>query len=282
MIRPCRCSGSVSHVHLDCLNTWRASSAHAFYRCSVCQYEYRLQRTLVAKLLMQEECVMGFAVMMILALCMVLGVVLAGVIAHWQLPIDPVHDLLTMMNVDRFWTRCILSNRQRHAPTHNAYDLVTVLREVYQQSDGVNEVIKNFVKVLRSPLPMIYFLCHPFVAAVVNIFLLGALPIGVVGFGGYFLGMSPPASLLFTLVLSPPSYLVLCAGLVNQIRQGGNNWIVHGAFLLAWFASLSVKSVSRLCLVVGCLIATREVYLYLIVRARQVSNWFGDMILEPN
>jgi len=141
---------------------------------------------------------------------MLLGVVLAGVIAHWQLPIDPVHDLLTMMNVDRFWTRCILSNRQRHAPTHNAYDLVTVLREVYQQSDGVKEVIKNFIKVLRSPLPMIYFLCHPFVAAVVNIFLLGALPIGVVGFGGYFLGMSPPASLLFALVLSPLLLGVVC------------------------------------------------------------------------
>ena len=43
-----------------------------------------------------------------------------------------------------------------------------------------------------------------------------------------------------------------------------------------------MKSVSRLGLVVGCLIATREVYLYLIVRARQVSNWFGDMIFKPN
>jgi hypothetical protein len=49
-----------------------------------------------------------------------------------------------------------------------------------------------------------------------------------------------------------------------------------------WFASLGTQALSRLSLVVGVAIATREVYGYLIVKARVLSNWFGDMILEPH
>lgn len=52
--------------------------------------------------------------------------------------------------------------------------------------------------------------------------------------------------------------------------------------VLLWLASLGTKALSRLCLVVGCLIAVREVYGHLIEKARHLSNWFGDMILEPN
>lgn len=72
-------------------------------------------------------------------------------------------------------------------------------------------------------------------------------------------------------------------GTVNQLRGGGARWVLQGgAMLVLWLASLGTKALSRLCLVVGCLIAVREVYSYLIEKARSLSNWFGDMILEPN
>lgn len=83
-------------------------------------------------------------------------------------------------------------------------------------------------------------------------------------------------------------YNIMCdvcvfAGLVNQLRAGGGRWVLQGgAMLVLWLVSLGRKALSRLCLVVGCLIAVREVYGYLIVYARNLSNWFGDMILEPN
>jgi hypothetical protein len=57
---------------------------------------------------------------------------------------------------------------------------------------------------------------------------------------------------------------------------------MHVGFVLMWFASLGTQALSRLSLVVGVAIATREVYGYLIVKARVLSNWFGDMILEPH
>ncbi len=80
-----------------------------------------------------------------------------------------------------------------------------------------------------------------------------------------------------------PCIVYKFTGVVNKMRlDGGGGWVVNGAILLAWLASLNIQAISRLCLVVGCLIATREVYSDLVVRARVLSHWFGDMILEPN
>ncbi len=167
MLRPCRCSGSVSWVHLDCLNQWRATSTQAYFRCSVCHYEYRIQRTRIATLLMQEEVVMAIALLMILALIFLLGVIAATIIAHWKLPIDPVRDILRLMNIDPYWTRCILRSRY-----------VTVSPHSY----GVRQGLAG------SAVPMMHYLCHPVVARIVETFLLGAMPVGVVGFGSYFIG----------------------------------------------------------------------------------------------
>ena len=66
------------------------------------------------------------------------------------------------------------------------------------------------------------------------------------------------------------------------MRNGGGQWQLQVGMVVVWISSLGVQAMSRLCLGVGCAIATREVYSRLIVKARQLSNWFGDMILEPN
>lgn len=167
MLRPCRCSGSVSWVHLDCLNQWRATSTQAYFRCSVCRYEYRIQRTRIATLLMQEEVVMAIALLMIMALIFLLGAIAATIIAHWRLPIDPVKSILVVMNVDPYWTRCILRSRYATLSAHS-----------YALRQGM----------AGSPVPIMHYMCHPVVARVVEIFLLGVMPVGLVGFGSYFIG----------------------------------------------------------------------------------------------
>ncbi|KZP16815.1 hypothetical protein FIBSPDRAFT_934405 [Athelia psychrophila] len=50
LIRPCLCKGSMTYVHVSCLNRWRANAAsrQGFFKCSVCGYRYRLGRTRVA------------------------------------------------------------------------------------------------------------------------------------------------------------------------------------------------------------------------------------------
>lgn len=65
-----------------------------------------------------------------------------------------------------------------------------------------------------------------------------------------------------------------------RLRQGG--LVLQAGFMIMWLASLGTQAISRLTLVVGGAIAIREVYAVLLIRARVVSNWFGDHILEPH
>ncbi|KAJ3779133.1 hypothetical protein FB446DRAFT_678067 [Lentinula raphanica] len=47
LIRPCLCRGTISHIHVKCLQRWRTSSQNqsAFFRCGMCGYSYRFSRT---------------------------------------------------------------------------------------------------------------------------------------------------------------------------------------------------------------------------------------------
>ncbi|KAI0788509.1 zf-C3HC4-domain-containing protein [Abortiporus biennis] len=47
LIRPCLCKGSMTYVHVKCLQTWRTASASksAFYSCPQCHYNYHFART---------------------------------------------------------------------------------------------------------------------------------------------------------------------------------------------------------------------------------------------
>ncbi|KAH8099411.1 zf-C3HC4-domain-containing protein [Cristinia sonorae] len=47
LIRPCLCKGSISYVHVKCLQRWRLSSnsRQAFYACPQCGYRYHFART---------------------------------------------------------------------------------------------------------------------------------------------------------------------------------------------------------------------------------------------
>lgn len=46
LFRPCLCRGTQAYVHEECLNQWR-TAAHdhsAFYQCTTCKYQYRINR----------------------------------------------------------------------------------------------------------------------------------------------------------------------------------------------------------------------------------------------
>lgn len=192
MLRPCLCSGSVSYVHLDCLNRWRATSTSAYFTCSVCRYPYHIQRTLIARMLTHEYFILGSAVAMVFALCFALGLVLSGALHYFKLSIDPVREVLELMQLDRYWMRCLLSNRYspaRSLPQRGGGDFAAALQGIYSASSvSVLDKLRALGALLQSPLPLQYFLCHRYTAAVLNVFLLGAVPVGCVGFLGYFVG----------------------------------------------------------------------------------------------
>ncbi|KAL6309879.1 zf-C3HC4-domain-containing protein [Sparassis latifolia] len=49
LIKPCLCKGTISHVHVKCLQKWRNTSHNpgAFYSCPQCGYKYHFARTRV-------------------------------------------------------------------------------------------------------------------------------------------------------------------------------------------------------------------------------------------
>ncbi|KAL1503099.1 hypothetical protein AB1Y20_011162 [Prymnesium parvum] len=57
LFSPCRCSGTMRYVHVDCLNSWRLASVNprSFFSCEQCGYAYRTQRTRVAQLLQEDR-----------------------------------------------------------------------------------------------------------------------------------------------------------------------------------------------------------------------------------
>lgn len=247
MIRPCLCSGSVSHVHVECLNRWRATSTEAYYTCSICKYAYRIERTWLAKLLMQENAVLVIAVLMVLSLSLFTGFSLITIISAIGLPLDPIAFIYHVLEVDSFLGRC-----SRRIPIDR------VIHNIYSNSHGVVDLVKGYCRLIRSPLLMMHIMCHPFASSVMHVFIVGAIMVGTTGFFHFF----------FTLL--------------NRARQGGGHWQMQGGMVAMWMASLGVKAISRLCLVVGCLIAMRELYGSLVVRARTLSHWIGDRILEPH
>lgn len=57
LISPCLCTGTMRHVHVSCLNAWRAAApdARSSFRCDQCRYNYRIERTRVAAFLQTQR-----------------------------------------------------------------------------------------------------------------------------------------------------------------------------------------------------------------------------------
>eukprot|EP00981_Chlorochromonas_danica_P000489 scaffold99_cov160-Ochromonas_danica.AAC.2 len=75
LIRPCLCSGSQAFVHVDCLNQWRATSSEAFTKCSICQYQYQIKRSVWTSLLSHSFTVSALCSGAFLCTCLLIGLV---------------------------------------------------------------------------------------------------------------------------------------------------------------------------------------------------------------
>lgn len=90
LFSPCRCRGSMRYVHVGCLNQWRCSAANsmAHYRCDSCHYEYRVQRTQLAQLMLSSRAPVCLVAAAFLSAAALLGLVasLAFPQLHANLP----------------------------------------------------------------------------------------------------------------------------------------------------------------------------------------------------
>lgn len=190
------------------------------------------------------------AVVMILSAALVCGVLTSVLLEYFSVRPTIAERIYTMTELDQYWSYC----RARQLPT-----VSSLLSSVYQGSSGVNDAIKAYIRLMRGPLPMLYFLCHPWVGVSVDVLVTGASAVSTVGFVMHFYRQ------------------------IQQLRMFGQmHWIQYVVMTGMWFSSLGNAALGKVWLVVGSAIATREIYLVLIVYARQLSQWLGDRILEPS
>lgn len=100
MIQPCLCTGSVSHVHIKCLNIWRQTSTNAYYTCSICKYHYKLKRTWYAQLCVNDMFVLCITIIMIIIICYISGYCLLFLIEKFQFSIQPMEYICQLLNFD--------------------------------------------------------------------------------------------------------------------------------------------------------------------------------------
>ncbi|KAI0639512.1 zf-C3HC4-domain-containing protein [Trametes polyzona] len=110
LIRPCLCKGSISYVHVKCLQRWRttSSSKSAFYACPQCGYHYHFARTRVVGIATNPVVVAALTTLLFTALVLLSSFVTTYLIGdsdddlliYWY-PVD-VFRALVRMTIDFF------------------------------------------------------------------------------------------------------------------------------------------------------------------------------------
>ena len=262
-IRPCACSGSLAHVHLECLNRWRASSASASARCDICHTPYQLRRAWLAEFVMTDFGVTIATGLLILLLASVAGLALHQ-LSQRAFNFDLAGLAYRMARVDPSpWREChprnigdLVELSQRLAHSHS-------FRRSRPGAASWLLQLKAWGLVFSSQhLLMDLLLCNHFSA--------WALDVGVVG--------------LSTLAVGG-GCLHLYNEVVQRLRRGDLNdgqgqWqLVSFAMTVMSFATSGAAG--RLGLVMGIVFSIRAVYGLLEVRGRTLAQRWGEVLLEP-
>jgi hypothetical protein len=166
-IRPCKCSGTLSHVHISCLNEWRATSSTAAYKCYVCNYTYRIERTSLSHFLMSEGGTNVISVLLISLATLCLGV--GGIcVSKYVFGVDVCWEICRLAQWRMWWRNCSFSRLPDSL--HTFFSFWTEL--IWQRSiDDVRAIV----------------LCHTFTVMLNEILLVGCALLGVCGVMAFLL-----------------------------------------------------------------------------------------------
>lgn len=96
LFSPCKCKGSMRHVHVGCLNQWRRQAAkqESFYRCDQCHYKYSFRRTWWAGLVMNEFVLTAVTLVLFMGLIFLAGFLtkLLLMLYLYFNPMDPMEE----------------------------------------------------------------------------------------------------------------------------------------------------------------------------------------------
>mmetsp|Transcript_11704 Transcript_11704/g.17585 ORF Transcript_11704/g.17585 Transcript_11704/m.17585 type:complete len:358 (+) Transcript_11704:600-1673(+) len=260
MIRPCKCSGSVSFVHIDCLNTWRATSSTAFLQCSICRYEYRVQQSVLAAILKREDVLILLTVM---AVCILM--VSTGYVAYHIIPHVPFLQILVArccatVGLDHLINSCDAINELMVSKQLSWIQVLDATLEIQESRENwflrIFHKLKFAAKLFSSATLYAFILCQPEILRIVSILILGAFIVGCAMFLRHML----------------VEY--------QRLQIGGGNAIRYVVFMTMSIAQLNNAAMMRLFLGIGFAIALHEVYNWLHGVIRSSNEWLGERIQE--
>ena len=77
---PCQCTGSMAHVHPECLAEWRrtAHNSQAFYQCEQCGTNYSIRQNAIAVALLSSNFVIALTVLICTVLTIAAGTIVGA------------------------------------------------------------------------------------------------------------------------------------------------------------------------------------------------------------
>ena len=160
-IQPCHCTGTLSHVHISCLNEWRATSSTAAFKCYVCHYSYRIERTSLSRFLMSENGTNVISILLIslATLCMGVGGVYTS---KHLLKVDICWEICRVAQWPMWWRDC--SFKRLTASLYTFGNFWTKL------------LFHRDVEDIRA-----IFLCHPLMVLATEVCIVGCALLGTIG-----------------------------------------------------------------------------------------------------
>eukprot|EP00933_Yihiella_yeosuensis_P031077 TRINITY_DN2461_c1_g1_i1.p1 TRINITY_DN2461_c1_g1~~TRINITY_DN2461_c1_g1_i1.p1 ORF type:complete len:358 (+),score=59.90 TRINITY_DN2461_c1_g1_i1:69-1076(+) len=253
LFSPCKCTGSMRFVHVNCLNAWRSRSENnsSYYKCNSCKYRYRLERLRFSTLLLKDR-----FHMMLTALCFLIGGSFLGLLCQYLAPSLPplVMDRLDLPpSVSLFlMTGPIDQIKGNPACWDRDYTYNFCCSGGPPGNEECWDDQHDFNSCCKGPSETIVRL-QAVLAPVLRLLFCGSMGLSAVGFSLYSWRQ------------------------VQEALNGEGAW--HVFMFAAWVWNMG-DALARIVAVVGSAIAFRELYNVLRVQAKDVASRIGDRVLE--
>ena len=248
-------------MHLECLNQWRNISLNTINQtqCSVCLYKYEIKRTNIAIFLTSNNGSIIITIIIMLFLIIFIGFISKLIINNY-LKYDLILLFYQLININPFWKSC---NNIYNNNNNNIYNntIIKQRNNIYNKlsKETIRNIILFYFNEVSSNINLqIILFCYPIITNIIEIFEYGILFIGLLGF---------IHSIYYQFI-----------NVRNNPLQNRLQYII---ILISWFLSLGSNQLGRLSLIIGFAISFRELYSIISIKAKELGQMFGEMIMEP-
>ena len=310
MFCPCKCKGSLAHVHVDCLNQWRQTSANAYYTCPVCQYKYDIQKSKYAKILSSEYFVLLVTICLIFISTFVVGVLIYFT-SKYAFRMDLVKWCLNILEMNVKWRNCKIMTRihkrdlleyqfyfENHADIGKMIlDVCYDLKGNHYCADSLLNQSTTLSVMNKATMLAEYYVAHSyaFVLYYFNKYIGYYYVTGSILWNDVALYVSCQPVFLMIVECFFLGFVALgVAGLVlfllerfGQVNQG--DLMMRGRFDIANIVTFTVPLLSFLNfrnglyirILVGMIVSCTSVFNISLIKSRELVVSLGEIILEP-